>query len=71
MIYRKAIDHVCGEIAQVMYSCLKNRQMYDPVLPAEHLGVSLDLYCLDVRMPNSLQFLAFARQWRPLERLLS
>lgn len=40
MSKRKAIGHVCGKIAQVMYSCLKNNSMYDPYLHAKQLGVS-------------------------------
>jgi hypothetical protein len=40
MSKRKAIGHVCGKIAQVMYSCLKNNSMYDPYVHAKQLGVS-------------------------------
>ncbi|TKI55431.1 hypothetical protein E8L90_08215 [Brevibacillus antibioticus] len=40
MSKRKAIGHVCGKIAQVMYSCLKNNAMYDPYVHAKQLGVS-------------------------------
>lgn len=53
MSKRKAIVHVCGKIAQLMYSCLKNNQMYDPVLHAKHLGVPCDEKCLD-RMPKNV-----------------
>ncbi|MFC8689422.1 hypothetical protein [Brevibacillus porteri] len=40
MSKRKAIGHVCGKIAQVMYSCLKNNSLYDPFVHAKQLGVS-------------------------------
>ncbi|WP_144029130.1 hypothetical protein [Paenibacillus rigui] len=53
MSKRKAIGHVCGKIAQVMYSCLKNNRMYDPVLHAKHLGVPWDGK-LDIRMPKNV-----------------
>lgn len=54
MSKRKAIGHVCGKIAQVMYSCLKNNQMYDPVVHAKHLGVPWDEKTLNIRFPKNI-----------------
>lgn len=38
---RKAIGHVCGKIAQVLYSCLKNNEQYDPFKHANKMGVTI------------------------------
>ncbi|WMT40477.1 transposase [Paenibacillus sp. D2_2] len=38
MAKRKAIGHVGGKIAQVLYSCLKNNEPYDPFKHASKRG---------------------------------
>lgn len=42
MAKRKAIGHVCGKIAHVLYSCLKNNETYDPFKHARKVGVTLE-----------------------------
>ncbi|WP_237899061.1 IS110 family transposase [Brevibacillus brevis] len=55
MSKRKAIGHVCGKIAQVMYSCLKNNSSYDPFVHAKQLGVSWEHNMVNViKLPDNV-----------------
>lgn len=43
MSKRKAIGHMCGKIAKVLYSCLKNGHLYDPEKHAAACGIRWDV----------------------------
>ncbi|MHC0564898.1 IS110 family transposase [Paenibacillus sp. MAH-36] len=55
MAKRKAIGHVCGKIAQVLYSCLKNNESYDPFKHASKMGVILDGDKVKLKIPSNLE----------------
>jgi transposase len=38
----KALGHVCGKLAQVMYSCLKNETLYDPETHYKAIGQDIE-----------------------------
>ncbi|MBT2659325.1 IS110 family transposase [Bacillus sp. ISL-18] len=39
---KKAIGHLCGKIAALIYTVLKNKKVYDPVIHAKACGIKLD-----------------------------
>jgi transposase len=39
---KKAIGHLCGKIAALIYTVLKNKVKYDPITHAKACGVELD-----------------------------
>ncbi len=55
MAKRKAIGHVCGKIAQVLYSCLKNNAPYVPFKHASKMGVILDGDKVRLKIPANLE----------------
>ncbi|GAV10720.1 hypothetical protein [Paenibacillus sp. NAIST15-1] len=55
MAKRKAIGHVCGKIAHVLYSCLKNNETYDPVKHASKMGVTLEGNKVRLKIPANLE----------------
>ncbi|SPT76353.1 transposase [Bacillus cereus] len=42
MIKKKAISHLCGKIANLIYTILKNSQKYDPKIHAAACGIEWD-----------------------------
>ena len=38
---KKAIGHLCGKLANLIYSLLKNNLKYDPVVHAAACGINL------------------------------
>lgn len=42
MSKKKALGHLCGKIANLIYSLLKNNQKYDPIIHATAMGVKLE-----------------------------
>ncbi|MBP2639662.1 MAG: transposase family protein [Firmicutes bacterium] len=38
----KALGHVCGKLAQVLYGCLKNNKPYDPTIHSLAMGITAD-----------------------------
>ncbi|OUQ85562.1 hypothetical protein B5G50_26335 [Brevibacillus brevis] len=45
----------CGKIAQVLYSCLKNNEPYDPLKHASKMGVILDGDKVKLQIPSNLE----------------
>lgn len=41
MSKKKAIGHLCGKLANLIYSLLKNNVKYDPVIHAAACGINL------------------------------
>lgn len=42
MSKKKAIGHLCGKLANLIYSLLKNNHKYDPKVHATACGVDLE-----------------------------
>lgn len=39
---KKAIGHLCGKIAALIYTVLKNKKIYDPIIHAKACGIKMD-----------------------------
>ncbi|MDQ1002878.1 hypothetical protein QFZ28_003278 [Neobacillus niacini] len=39
---KKAIGHLCGKIAALIYTVLKNKVKYDPIVHAKACGIEID-----------------------------
>ena len=42
MSKKKAIGHLCGKLANIIYSLLKNNNKYDSITHAAACGINLD-----------------------------
>lgn len=55
MSKRKAMGHVSGKIANVLYSCLKNNELYNPKKHAAAMGIPIEIVEENIKLPSDLE----------------